>query len=67
MVKANQFIPDLVLLIVAELDFLGLLEKRDRTELRTILAEYKLLFLRPKFSDEQFLFTERGRFKFLYA
>ncbi|CAG5099086.1 Oidioi.mRNA.OKI2018_I69.XSR.g16237.t1.cds [Oikopleura dioica] len=44
----------------AELDFLGLLEKRDRTELRTILAEYKLLFLRPKFSDEQFLFTERG-------
>lgn len=44
----------------AELDFLGLLEKRDRTELRTILSEYKLLFLRPKFSDEQFLFTERA-------
>ncbi|CBY22960.1 unnamed protein product [Oikopleura dioica] len=44
----------------AELDLLGLLEKRDRTELRTILSEYKLLFVRPKFSDEQFLFTERA-------
>ena len=37
-----------------------MMNERNRTKLRLILAEYKLLFLRPKYREEQYLFDERG-------
>ena len=39
-----------------------MMDERNRTKLRLLLAEYQLLFLRPKYREEQYLYDERGMF-----
>merc|ERR1711990_815621 len=42
------------------LDLLGMMNNRDRTELRLLLHQHKLLFLRPKYREEHLIEEEKG-------
>ena len=39
-----------------------MLKDRDRTELRLLLVQHKLLFLRPKYREERLIEEEKGNF-----
>ena len=40
-----------------------MMRDRDRAELREILAKHKLLFLRPKYREEQMIEEDKGLFR----
>ena len=42
-----------------------MMQDRDRAELRLILAKHKLLFLRPKYREEQMIEEVKGMFRLL--
>ena len=46
-----------------------MMNNRDRTELRLLLHQHKLLFLRPKYREEHLIEEDKGllQFYFLYA
>ena len=50
---------------LGDLDLLGMMQDRDRAELRLILAKHKLLFLRPKYREEQMIEEVKGMFRLL--
>ena len=41
-----------------------MMRDRDRAELRQILAKHKLLFLRPKYREEQMIEEDKGLLRF---
>ena len=41
-----------------------MMEIRDRSELRQILAKHKLLFLRPWYREEQMIEEDKGMFSY---
>ena len=43
-----------------------MMRDRDRAELREILAKHKLLFLRPKYREEQMIEEDKGLFRLLF-
>jgi hypothetical protein len=53
--------------LLGDVDLLAMMTERDRTKLRLLLAEYKLLFLIPKYREEQYLYEERGTFIINYS
>ena len=46
--------------VSANFDLLGMMKDRDRAELRMLLHQQKLLFLRPKYREEQFIDDDKG-------
>ena len=43
-----------------------MMRDRDRAELREILAKHKLLFLRPKYREEQMIEEDKGLFRLFF-
>ena len=46
---------------LGNVDLLGMMNNRDRTELRLLLHQHKLLFLRPKYREEHLIEEDKGR------
>ena len=51
---------------LGNLDLLGMMNNRDRTELRLLLHQHKLLFLRPKYREEHLIEEDKGLLQFYF-
>ena len=51
---------------LGNLDLLGMMNNRDRTELRLLLHQHKLLFLRPKYREEHLIEEDKGLLQFCF-